>query len=53
MGSNVSYMENTENLIETTCWCEREVVKVPAATVRAGLTDPCKREKCQTLSKQD
>lgn len=46
-------MEATENLIEAMCWCEREVVKVPKATVRAGLTDPCKRPKCKDLSKKD
>lgn len=35
--------------LATRCWCEKNIVWVPAADVRAGLTLPCRWQACKDL----
>lgn len=35
--------------VPVTCWCEAEIVKVPLALVRAGLTYSCGSDRCDEL----
>jgi hypothetical protein len=36
--------------LDSLCWCEERIVMVPAEMVRQGLTLPCRRERCITIS---
>lgn len=39
--------------LETMCWCQDKIVMVPSEMVKQGLTYPCRRPRCQTISEQN
>lgn len=36
--------------LSVTCWCEEQVVDVPTAEVRRGLTRSCGRRGCEAVA---
>lgn len=39
-----------QEILEVTCWCEEQVVRVPREMLHQGMTHPCKRKECVRIA---